>query len=134
MLKAFLIALMIPIVGIANFKAAPADISGTWDFTIEGRNMDPVTGISKSIAHEEFTLKQQGTRLRGSYSGQFGKKTVTGTIKGNNVVLVVGVVRDGQRVKATYNGTIEGQNKMKGALEYVGDPDHPRAQWTATKK
>src|SRR5262245_12450752 len=107
---------------IACLAAQASDISGTWVFSVN---------MSRSGFEETFVLNQQGEKLTGSYKGIFGEKNITGTVKGDRVVIEVEVIRERRPVKATYTGTIESQAKMTGRLEYIDDPDHPRGWWTA---
>lgn len=53
----------------------PADISGTWTFTVHTDGGD---------AHPTFIFKQEGEKLTGTYSGPMGEAKVTGTLKGNS--------------------------------------------------
>jgi pimeloyl-ACP methyl ester carboxylesterase len=107
---------------IACLAAQASDISGTWAFSVN---------MARGGFEETFVLKQQGEKLTGSYKGPFGEKNITGTIKGDRVLIEVEVIRDRRPVKATYTGTIESPARITGRLEYIDDPDHPRGWWTA---
>ena len=99
-----------------------ADISGTWEFTVE---------TSQGSGNPTFTFKQEGEKLSGTYSGLFGKADLSGTVKGDTVEFSFDVSGGGQSAKMLYKGTIESATKMKGeaALGEVG-----KATWTAAKK
>jgi hypothetical protein len=91
--------------------AAPADVSGVWNVTVEfsGGGGNPV-----------FTFKQDGEKLTGRYAGALGEAEVTGTIKGNAIKFSFTIAGQGESV--TYAGTVEG-DAMKGkvSLGSLGD-------------
>ena len=61
----------------------------------------------------EFDLKQPNdTTIEGSYRGQLGESTVTGTLKGNKVYLVFSI--SGNNIE--YEGVVEGDT-MKGKVK-----------------
>src|SRR6266436_1508120 len=53
-----------------------ADISGTWEFTVE---------TSQGSGSPSFEFKQDGEKLTGTYSGMFGKAPISGTVKGDKL-------------------------------------------------
>src|SRR5262245_60245952 len=87
--------------GTASAEASATDISGTWAFSVSldgGPQNFPLT----------FVFKQTGEKLTGTQSGGTGEPTITGTVKGNKVVInVEGKNRGGDPYKNTYTGTIE---------------------------
>jgi len=87
----------------ARSPAQGANLSGEWVFSVN---------MARSNFEETFVLIQEGEKLTGTYKGEFGEKTITGTVKGNQVVVVVEVVRERRNVKATYTGTIENAGQM----------------------
>ena len=106
--------------GAVGVKASATDISGTWAFSISldgGPQNFPMT----------FVLKQAGEKLTGTQ----GEYQLTGTVKGNQVLInVAGKNKGGLDFKNTYSGTIESANKMSGTCEFPKGP----GKWTATKK
>ncbi|HZS07881.1 MAG TPA: hypothetical protein VFD58_23815 [Blastocatellia bacterium] len=59
-----------------------------------------------------FIFKQAGEKLTGTQSGASGEPKVTGTVKGNKVVInVEGKNRGGAPYKNTCTGTIESPDK-----------------------
>jgi hypothetical protein len=82
-----------------------ADISGKWSF-------DVVLDAGSGSPHFEFT--QTGETLTGMYHGQFGDAKLTGTVKGDKVEFTFG--SDAGKVK--YSGTMDGEKKMKGTVDY----------------
>ena len=101
-------------------RPSATDISGTWAFSISldgGPQNFPMT----------FVLKQAGDKLTGTQ----GESQLTGTVKGNQVVInVAGKNKGGMDFKNTYTGTIESATKMAGTCEFPKGP----GKWTATKK
>jgi hypothetical protein len=104
--------------------AAAADVSGTWQVTVE---------TSQGAGNPTVILKQDGEKLTGTFNSQiFGEAKLTGLVKGNAIEF--GFVGDagGQTLKVSYKGTIESPTTMKGTAVYAGFDD--KATWTATKK
>ena len=120
---AFFISLIAALTVFSGHTSGAADISGTWLFSVDldnGGHGDPT-----------FVFKQEGEKLTGTYNGPLGEYKVAGTVTGSTAVFGFDFKDDGQTVKATYTGTIEGPTKMTGTVEFsVGE----RGKWTATKK
>ncbi len=100
--------------------ALAADISGTWEFTVE---------TAQGSGRPSFEFKQDGEKLTGTYSGMFGKAPISGTLKGNEVEFTFEVSNvDG---KVRYKGTLDGVTRMKGEVEYG---DVGKGTFTGKKK
>lgn len=95
----------------------PVDITGDWVVAVEvgGQNGEP-----------EFTLKQDGEKITGKYSGLLGEQDVTGRIKGGKIEF--GFTSDQGKIE--YTGTIE-KDGMKGTTKYG---DALEGTWTAKRK
>jgi hypothetical protein len=65
------------------------------------------------------TLKQDGEKLTGHYSGQLGESDLTGSIKGNSFSFAFAGDAQGQQFKVTYTGTAE-KDTMKGTVDLGG--------------
>jgi len=87
-----------------------ADISGTWNITIE---------IQGNTGTPTFVLKQDGDKLTGTYTGMLGEAPVTGTVQGDKAEWSFDVNSDQVSGKVTYRGTVTG-NKIKGTVS-LGD-------------
>ena len=87
--------------------AADAKVAGEWDFTVESPN-------GASTPH--FSLKQDGTAVTGNYKGRMGDSPVVGTIKGNDLSLVVKINAQGQEFVVTYTGVVEGDKAVTGKV------------------
>jgi hypothetical protein len=108
--------LVIPLV----CAALGADVSGSWAFTVE---------TPQGSGTPSFEFKQDGEKLSGTYSGQFGTAKLTGTVKGDHVEFTFEIPdMDG---KVTYKGTLDGPARMKGDVEYG---DVAKGTFTAKKK
>jgi hypothetical protein len=94
------------------------DVSGTWVFQVE---------TSGGSGSPTFTFKQEGEKLTGKYSGQFGEADIKGTVKGNQIEF--SFTAEGLGV-ITYSGTIE-SGAMKGKVN-LGD--QASGTWTAKRK
>jgi hypothetical protein len=100
--------------------ALAADISGSWEFTVE---------TPQGSGTPSFEFKQQGEALSGTYSGQFGTAKLAGTVKGDRVEFTFEIPNlDG---KVRYKGTLDGAARMKGDVEYG---DVAKGSFTAKKK
>lgn len=116
------LALMSTVVFVVR-ATAPADISGTWQFSVDldnGGHGDPT-----------FVFKQDKETLTGTYDGPLGQYNVTGTIKDNKAVFGFEFTNEDQKHKATYTATVESATRMTGSMEIT---DGPKGKWTATKK
>ncbi|HEY9232563.1 MAG TPA: hypothetical protein VIS78_10455, partial [Blastocatellia bacterium] len=76
-------------------------------------------------------LKQEGEKITGTYKGQLGESSVTGTVKGNDVTLMYKVSPQGEEITVTYTGKLTGKDAMGGKAAYgsLGE-----GTWTAKKK
>jgi hypothetical protein len=103
---------------IALAAAAPAgqaegarlDVTGTWAFQVE---------TSGGSGTPTMTLKQDGEKLTGHYSGQLGEAPLTGTVKGNAVEFTIEVTFEGNAFHIVYTGTAD-KDSMKGTVK-LGD-------------
>jgi len=104
--------------------ASAADVSGTWQLTVE---------TSQGTGTPVVILKQDGEKLTGTFNSQIlGEVKLTGMVKGNAIEFAFEGDAGGQTLKVNYKGTIESATTMKGTAVYAGFDD--KATWTATKK
>jgi hypothetical protein len=104
--------------------ASAADVSGTWQVSVE---------TSQGTGTPTVVLKQDGEKLTGTFNSQiFGEAKLTGSVKGNAIEFAFEGDAGGQTLKVSYKGTIESPTTMKGTAVYAGFDD--KATWTATKK
>ncbi len=95
----------------ADAGQAKVDLTGKWIFNVE-------TGAGSGTP--TITLKQDGEKLTGHYSGQLGEADVTGTAKGNDVQLKFTVDVQGNALNCIYTGGVDAKDSMKGKVEIVG--------------
>lgn len=101
-------------------SAAPANIAGQWQFTVE---------LAVGTGRPLVTFKQDGEKITGIYEGRYGKSNLEGTVKENHVEFIVTVVAEGQTVSGVFSGTVE-NDKMSGDVDYEGAGD---GTWAAVR-
>jgi len=99
-----------------------ADISGKWTAAVE---TDGGSGTPN------FTFKQSGETLTGTYSGQLGEAPLTGTVKGDDVEFSIKVSPQGEAITLKYKGKITSGNTIKGTVDLGGIGS---GTFTATKQ
>lgn len=100
-------------VGAAG-QASKIDVTGKWAFAVE---------TSAGSGTPTITLKQDGEKLTGHYSGQLGEADLTGTVKGSDVTFKFTVDAQGNMLECTYTGTAESKDAMKGKVNIAGLAD-----------
>jgi hypothetical protein len=96
---------------LAGAQAGKTDVTGKWAFNVE-------TGAGSGTP--TITLKQDGEKLTGHYSGQLGEADLAGTVKGQNVEFKFTVDLQGQQLNCIYTGAVDGKDSMKGKVDLVG--------------
>lgn len=91
--------------------AYAADISGKWAFEVE---------TDMGSGSPTFVFKQDGSKLTGTYTGQFGEAPLTGAIQGGKVEFSIEVAPAGEKLTVTYTGTLDGERAMKGTVNFAG--------------
>jgi hypothetical protein len=100
--------------------AAPANVAGQWQFTVE---------LAVGTGHPVVTFKQEGEKLTGTYEGRYGKSNLEGTIKENRIEFTVTLVAEGTTVTGVFAGVFE-EERMSGQVEYEGAGE---GTWTAVR-
>ncbi len=95
-------------------QAAKVDLSGKWTFTVE-------TGAGSGTP--TITLKQDGDKLTGHYSGQLGEADLTGSIKGAEFTFKFTVDAQGNNLECTYKGAADSKDALKGTMNIAGLAD-----------
>jgi invasion protein IalB len=88
--------------------AAKIDLTGTWNLQV---NTEAGSGTPTVI------FKQDGEKLTGQYSGQFGESSFTGTLKGSDLRFEFDVSAEGNTVHIVYAGTVD-KDTMKGSVKF----------------
>ena len=87
---------------------AAVDVSGKWNARVD---------LGSQGGTPTFTLKQDGEKLTGKYSGALGDADLTGTVKGNAITFDFDV----QGNKIHYEGKVSDDAKtMEGTCDYAG--------------
>jgi hypothetical protein len=109
-MKKFLALIAAVLFSSLTLSAQAANVTGKWVLDVQ---TDAGSGTPT------VTLKQDGEKLTGHYSGQLGEADLTGSIKGNAFSFSFSGDAQGQQFKVTYTGTVE-KDTMKGTLELAG--------------
>jgi hypothetical protein len=108
------LAVMAAVVCLCSLVAwaqAKLDVTGKWTFNVE---------TSAGGGTPNITLKQDGEKLTGHYSGQLGEADLTGSIKGPDFTFVFTVDFQGNALQCTYKGSAESKDALKGTLNIAG--------------
>jgi hypothetical protein len=104
--------------------AVAADISGTWQVTVE---------TNQGSGTPTVIFQQAGEKLTGTFKSQlFGDVPLTGSVKDNAIEFTFEAEAGGQKLKVAYKGAIDTPTTMKGTAVYEGFDD--KATWSATRK
>src|SRR5687768_9047595 len=101
-------------------SAAPANIAGQWQFTVE-----LAMGTGKPLV----TFKQDGEKISGTYEGRYGKSNLEGTVNENQIQFTVTVVAEGTTVSGVFTGTYD-NDRTSGQVKYEVAGD---GTWTAVR-
>ena len=104
----------------ARLAAAPANIAGAWQFTVE---------LEVATARPVVTFKQDGEKITGTYEGRYGKSTLEGTVKDNKVEFTVTMVAEGTTITGVFTGVFDAE-RLSGDVEYEGAGD---GKWSAVR-
>jgi hypothetical protein len=103
--------------------ALAADVSGTWELTVQTPRGDERTS--------EMTIEQDGEKITVTMEGfQGNEMTGEGTVKDNKIEWTVNISTQRGDFSITYSGTVEGDT-MTGEAE-MGD--FGAMEWSAKKK
>jgi hypothetical protein len=104
-------SLLLLIAGLTiSSLAYAADVNGTWKISIESET-------SKSSS--TLVLKNDGAVITGTYQGQFSDAPLTGTLKGNEILIAFKTETQGVPLDITYVGTVVGDT-MTGTVNVLG--------------
>jgi hypothetical protein len=105
-------AIVMVAVSLAGFaQSGKVDLTGKWLFTVE---------TSAGSGTPTITLKQDGDKLTGHYSGQLGESDLTGSVKGQDLVFTFTVDAQGFALTCTYTGSVESNDLLKGKVDLGG--------------
>jgi phosphatidylserine decarboxylase len=92
-------------------QASKVDVTGKWMFNVE---------TAAGSGTPTITLKQDGDKLTGHYTGQLGDVDLTGSVKGSDFQFSFSSDLQGNRLDVTYKGTIESKDALKGTVSIAG--------------
>lgn len=101
--------------------AAPVDVTGVWDVTVETTN-----GAIENVG----TLKQEGEKLTGTLASQMGEVAFEGTVVGSEIKWVLNIDMGGQQMAIAFAGKVDGET-MAGVFEMGG---MGTSGWSARKR
>ncbi|MGC1905346.1 MAG: hypothetical protein WA715_16110 [Candidatus Acidiferrum sp.] len=107
-----LVSLMIACAAVA--ADAPANVAGTWEFSVTG---------AAGKASQTISLKQDGAKITGTFKGPRQSGNIDGSVDGNNIQFHVTA-----RIPLDYTGTVNGDS-MKGTMSGRGQ----NGEWTAQR-
>src|SRR5215212_1278399 len=113
-------SLSVASVALLSAAAAPANIAGQWQFTVE---------LAVGTGRPLVTFKQDGEKITGTYEGRYGKSALEGTVKENHIEFTISVVAEGTTVSGAFAGDYE-KDQMSGTVEYEGAGD---GAWSAVR-
>ena len=121
-MKAFI--LIFAAVALAAFTTFGADTNadGVWKWSLAGQNGETI-----------LKLKQEGEKLTGTYTNQFGKAEISdGSLKDGNIAFKVEREFNGQPFIVKYSGKLSG-DKITGKCEFEINGDTRALDWDAKR-
>jgi hypothetical protein len=99
--------------------------AGTWKWSFDGQNGDTIRTVLK--------VKQDGDKLTGSYTNQFGQAEITdGSLKDGAISFKVKRELNGQPFILKYSGKLSG-DKITGKCEFDVNGDSRTLEWEAKR-
>ena len=87
---------------------ARVDLTGKWKLTVE---------TSAGGGTPIITLRQDGEKLTGHYSGQLGESDLTGSVKGQALTFQFSAEVQGTSLLCIYTGSVEDRDSLKGTVK-----------------
>jgi hypothetical protein len=109
------------VAAITAFGAEPS-VAGVWKWSLAGQTGDTI-----------LNLKQDGEKLTGSYTNQFGKAEITdGSSKDGDLTFKVKRELNGQAFVIKYSGKLSG-DKITGKCAFDIDGENRALKWEANR-
>jgi streptogramin lyase len=103
---------VVALAAVGSAQAAKVDLTGKWLFSVQ---------TEAGAGSPTVTMKQDGEKLTGHYTGQLGDLDfTTGSVKGNEFTFSFSSDLQGTKVDVSYKGTIVNKDELKGTLSIVG--------------
>ena len=106
--------LLLSLIILLALPLAAADVSGTWKAQVD---------IAGNQATPEFTFKQDGDKLTGTYKGMLGEAPITGTTDGKKITWTLKANFENTPITIVYTGTLESDTLIKGTVDFGGQAD-----------
>jgi hypothetical protein len=118
--------LLFAVLTLASFTTFAAETAaGTWKWSLAGQNADIETILK---------LKQDGEKLTGSYTNQFGQAEITdASLKDGDITFKVKREFNGQPFVIKYSGKLSG-DKISGKCEFELDGQSRSLEWDAKRQ
>src|ERR1700690_2747438 len=94
---AVLLAAFAAIARAADDSAAPANVAGTWQMT-----------VNEGSFNATLTITQDGGTIKGTQKSDFGDSALTGTVRGNAIHFPVNIDSPNGAFTVTHDGTVDG--------------------------
>jgi|WetSurMetagenome_2_1015567.scaffolds.fasta_scaffold352277_2 hypothetical protein len=117
LIAVFALAFVIGTVAIA----AETDVAGTWDMTVES---------PQGTAHPMLVLRQNGSRITGTYRGRLGEAPLQGSLTDDRIQFSVTLKFQDQSTTVTYTGTVD-RDAMNGTAQFG---ENGSGKWSARRK
>jgi len=104
-------AVVLAVASVLCAQGEKVDLTGKWTFDVQ---TDAGSGTPT------VTLKQDGDKLSGHYSGQLGEAELTGTVTGADFTFAFASEIQGTQLNVVYKGTIVSKDSLKGTLSISG--------------
>jgi hypothetical protein len=120
-------ALVLMLLGVACYAQATDNPTGTWKWTMQGRN--------NQTREVTLKLKLEGDALTGAMVGRNGQETPIqdGTYKDGDLSFkVVRKGRSGQEMTSKYSGKVSGDT-IKGKIEFEINGQSRSRDWEAKR-
>src|SRR5262245_4180451 len=104
-------AAVIMLSAIAAAQGAKVDLTGKWAFSVQTEAGSGTPAV---------TMKQDGEKLTGHYTGQLGDTDFTGSVKGSDFSFTFSSDLQGTKLDVTYKGTIVNKDELKGSVSIAG--------------
>ncbi len=110
-------------------ESSSAGVTGTWQISWEGR---------QGQRQGTLQLKQDGSRLTGTFQGERGSVPLEGSVKDNDVSFKTKIQGERRSMTIAFTGTLDG-DKVSGTVKPEGGFGHRRGgnqthSWSATRK
>ena len=116
-----LILAVLALAAITTFGGG-TNAAGTWKWSLPGQNGETI-----------LQLKQEGEKLTGSYTNQFGgAEILDGSLKGGDISFKVKRDFDGQAFVIKYSGKLSG-DKITGKAEFDMNGETRALDWNAKR-